>query len=108
MNLLSILKDHRDPVETMNLRCPNPTISFQVPAVQEGLLRLQHVDQAPPHPLRGEALPVQAVPPQVLSVGKPQQAHEDTRAKREMNSMSSRLSVCYLFLVWQLSKENKR
>ncbi len=38
---------------------------MQVPHVQEGLLRLQHADQAPEDPLRREAIPVQAVPPKV-------------------------------------------
>ena len=49
--------------------------------VQKSLLRFEHFDETSENSLRREAVPVQALPPPILPIGKLKQAHEDPRTK---------------------------
>ncbi len=60
------------------LRSCSPNL-LKVQPLPQGVLRLEHADEAPPDPQRREAIPMQTMPPKVLTVGKPEQAHEDPR-----------------------------
>ena len=78
----------------------------QVPHVQEGFLGLEHLDETFEDSLRRKAVPVQTLSPQVLTVGKSQPPHEDTRPKRQIKttlkdtSNNSRLFNPILRLGW--------
>ena len=54
--------------------------------MQKGFLRFEHVDEASTNSLRREALPVQALPPQVLAVWEPQPTHEDPCPERPLRN----------------------
>ncbi len=49
--------------------------------VQKSFFRLEHIDETPSNSFGREALPMQALSPQILAVGKSKQTHENTRTK---------------------------
>lgn len=63
--------------------------------MQKSLFGFEHFDETSENSLRREAVPVQALPPSVLTIGKFKQAHEDPRTKdrRQINRRKKEVNI---------------